>query len=96
MYGQTVTYQLQDASRSSTALWVLAKHSGLWNAARSDEHVQKFWWWSPEHLLQELQSSCDHVVIPVLGVMKGQLIHLETDIKKTGPTVLHSVYICVL
>lgn len=63
------TDELQDAAGASAALRLLAKHGGVRNAAGGDEHVQELWRRSPEHLLQELQSGRDHVVIPVLRVV---------------------------
>lgn len=63
------TDELEDAAGACAALCVLAKHGGVLNAASCDEHVQKLRWGSPEHLLQELQSRCDHIVIPVLRVV---------------------------
>lgn len=63
------TNELEDAAGACPALGVLPKHCAVLNAAGSDEHVQKLRWGSPEHLLQELQSCCDHIVIPVLSVV---------------------------
>lgn len=63
------TNELEDATGACTALSVLAKYGGVLNAAGSDEHVQELRRGSPEHLLQELQSCCDHIVIPMLSVV---------------------------
>ena len=63
------TDKLEDAAGARATLSVLPKHGGMCNAACGDEHVQEFWWGSPEHLLQELQSCCHHIVIPVLCVV---------------------------
>lgn len=49
------------------------------DAAGGDEHVQKLRWRGPQGLLEEFQSCRDYVVVPVLGVMQGQLIHLQTQ-----------------
>lgn len=63
------TDELEDAAGACATLCILAKHGGVLNAASCDKHVQKLRWGSPEHLLQELQSRCDHIVIPVLRVV---------------------------
>ena len=63
------TNEFKDAAGPCTALSFLAKHGGMRNAARVDEHVQKLWRGGPENLLQELQSSRDHIVVPVLCVV---------------------------
>lgn len=41
------TNELKDAARTSAALSVLSEHTGILDAASSDEHVQKLWWWGP-------------------------------------------------
>lgn len=76
------TDELQDAARARTTFSVLSENSGILNAAGSDEHVQKLRRGCPERLLQELQRCCDHIVIPVLRVVQGQLVHLQTQFWK--------------
>lgn len=70
------TNELKDAARTSTALRVLSEHGRMLDAAGSDEHVQQLRWWGPQHLLQEFQCCRDNIVIPVLRVVKSQLVHL--------------------
>lgn len=45
------TDKFKDAAGACATLSILPKHSGVLDAAGSDEHVQKFWWGSPKHLL---------------------------------------------
>lgn len=70
------TNELQDAARASTALRVLSEHGRVLDAAGGDEHVQQLWRRGPQHLLQEFQRCRDNIVIPVLRVVKSQLVHL--------------------
>lgn len=77
--GQTSVYgtnELKDAARTSTALRVLSEHGRVLDAAGSDEHVQQLRRWGPQHLLQEFQRCRDNIVVPVLRVVKSQLVHL--------------------
>lgn len=63
------TNELQNAAGTCAALCILSEHSGVLDAAGGDEHVQELWRGRPEDLLQELQSRCDHIMIPMLSVV---------------------------
>lgn len=78
------TDELEDAARTRAALGVLSEHTRVLDAAGSDEHVQKLRRRGPQHLLEELQSCRDNIVVPVLRIVEGQLIHLQKQESKVS------------
>lgn len=72
------TYQLHDAPAPTAAPGLILGGRELPDAARRGQRAQELGRRGSEELLQQLQGPSHDVVVLVLGVVQGQLVHLET------------------
>lgn len=72
------TYQLDDAPAPTAAPGLVLGGRELPDAARRGQCAQELRRRGSEELLQQLQGPGHDVVVLVLGVVQGQLVHLET------------------